>query len=275
MTAWQAKFMLIGIGHSVLPAWRDGEMGALLLVLFLGMALGMCLIGLLLVLYFLRSGRYRNCFPAPHRREPIPLQPAVHPHMRAFSRWVAIRDVEPETIQKALGLHNPVRCSWEAGLSGLQGRKFFITPPIGDWVLVFGARLPDPAEDVDLCFRFLTELSRHCGEVQFFSANRLLQHHAWAWLRHGQVVRAYAWAGRTLWNQGTPTRQENELRFRCFAYAEPAQRGARGEPDSLTANCEKVHPLAALWSVNPATLDGRWLSEAEGIAGELAPSRTH
>ena len=53
-------------------------------------------------------------------------------------------------------------------------------------------------------------LSRKLGHVQFFSANRVLNHHSWALLDQGEVFRAYAWAGETLGNQGPLTAAEKD-----------------------------------------------------------------
>ena len=50
--------------------------------------------------------------------------------------------------------------------------RLFISPPVQGWILVMGCDLPDPADDIDECFKFLTGLSRKLGEVQFFSRNR-------------------------------------------------------------------------------------------------------
>jgi hypothetical protein len=51
-------------------------------------------------------------------------------------------------------------------------------------------------------FSFSDALSRKLGHVQFFYADRLLHHHAWARMDEGCVTRAYAWTGETVWNQG-------------------------------------------------------------------------
>jgi len=46
--------------------------------------------------------------------------------------------------------------------------------------------LPDPADDVDVCYRLLAELSRKLGHVQFFNANTVLNQHAWVQAEHGR-----------------------------------------------------------------------------------------
>jgi hypothetical protein len=144
--------------------------------------------------------------------------------------------------------------------------RLFIAPPVRGWVLVTGTALPDPAEDVDASFRFLSELSRKLGEIQFFCADRVLLHHAWARLEAGRVVRAYAWAGATLWNQGVKTPAENALDLNALGYGEEAVI-RWGMPDFLAANVEKVPQLAARWSLDPAEVAMRMPPHARGIAG--------
>jgi len=147
-------------------------------------------------------------------------------------------------------------------------QKLFIGPPVNGWVLIVGSGLPDPGDDVDACFRFLLDLSRKLGQVQFFSANRILGHHAWARVEAGRVVRAYAWAGRTVWNQGIKTRAELELGLKCFHYFESPDRSLFGQSDVTFTNAEKVPLLAARWSFDPAAVDERVFERACGVAGE-------
>ena len=89
--------------------------------------------------------------------------------------WLAIRSATPEAVRAALPDNN----------------AFFISPRVDSWVIVSGAGLPDPGNDVDECFRFLLGLSRRLGHVQYFYAERFSTHHAWARLDHGCVTRAY------------------------------------------------------------------------------------
>jgi hypothetical protein len=107
------------------------------------------------------------------------------------------------------------------------------------------------------------------GHVQFFSMNRSLNHHAWAKATHGEILRAYAWAGQTLWNQGAVTPSEQELQFKCFDYAEPMHKISLSDPNPFITNTEKVPALAARWSIDPAAIAPRTLRESHGIAGEF------
>jgi hypothetical protein len=195
----------------------------------------------------------------------VPLQPAPAPRP---GRWLAIRTRDTQAVQLALGLRNPQPCSWTEGV--ITSRKLFIAPPVNGWTLVFGAGLPAPDVDVDICFRFLNELSRKLGHVHFFQADSILQHHAWAQLESGRVVRAYAWAGTTLWQQGVKTSAEIALGLNCFGYGETSGSDDWAMADHLVANVEKVPLLAQRWSLDPAEIDGRMLGLQPGIAGIAA-----
>src|ERR1043166_8002404 len=90
----------------------------------------------------------------------------------APSRWLAVRGHNPHAIELALSVHNSRACSWSDALAAPFEPRLFISPPVQGWILVMGCDLPDPADDIDECFKFLTGLSRKLGEVQFFSRNR-------------------------------------------------------------------------------------------------------
>jgi hypothetical protein len=156
--------------------------------------------------------------------------------------WAAIRSVEPEAVRSVLP----------------GDGKFFISTRVNSWVIVTGPDLPNPSEDVDACFLFLTALSRELGHVQFFHAEKFSCDHAWARLDEGCVTRAYAWAGETVWNQGVKTYAEIALRMKCSGYGENFATNEIAE-----ANLEKIPLLASRWSVDPIVMH-----RADGIAGE-------
>lgn len=238
-----------------------------MLLILLGVALGG---GAVVILLVMRLQAGRRLFDQQFSSTSLQLAPSfIAPHLVFQHRppvWMAIRSRNLFAVQFALSLNNPKPCTWVEGITREQ--KLFIAPPVNGWILVVGSGLPDPAEDVDACFRFVLGLSRKLGHVQFFSANRVLGHHSWVRAEAGRVVRAYAWAGRTLWNQGIKTRAELELGMKCFRYLETPERVPYGQPDVIATNTEKVPLLAARWSLDPAAIDERLFEQSRGIAGE-------
>ena len=182
--------------------------------------------------------------------------------------WLAVKGQCPVSVQSALGLHNAKACSWLVGLA--QEGKVFISPSIRGWTLVTGDGLAEPDEDVDACFRFILDLSRKLGHVQLFSASRLSYHHAWIKAENGRVLRAYAWAGKTIWNQGPETPAERELGMKCRDYADATQGTHLACVDQLDGNVDKVPLLAARWGFDPRWIDHRSISNNEGIVGQLS-----
>jgi len=188
------------------------------------------------------------------------------PQTRRPSSWLAVRSRDIVAVQIALGLRNAKPCSWAEGL--MTARRLFIAPSVNGWTLVFGSGLPDPGEDADATFRFLRELSRKLGHVQFFQAEALLQHHAWVMAEFGRIVRAYAWAGATVWNQGVKTSAETALGVKCFGYGEIPSTDEWTVAEFLVANVDKVPQIARRWSLDPAEIDLRTVANAQGIAGQ-------
>jgi hypothetical protein len=182
-------------------------------------------------------------------------------------RWLAVKAASPSVVQAALHLHRPTPCSWEEGLAEAREDKLFISPSFAGWVLVVGSGLPEPSDDSDRFYHFLTALSRKLGHVQFFSSSHVVSHHCWVMLDKGRVFRAYAWAGETLWNQGPLTSAEKDLGMLCLEYASEQSPFALRE--ALAANSEKVHQLAARWSIDPGAIPPEvWSSR--GIVGDVS-----
>lgn len=252
--------------------WPRDDMIAPLLILVLGMAMGICLICLLLVVHHVRS--------TPPPRRPMPWnkkRQQIWPVMSSAvfpppSRWVALRSTNLAALQKELGIHDPVPCTWEEGLGSVKDHNLFLSPPLSGWILVMGSILPDPSLDPDKCFRFIQTLSRAFGRVQFFQAERVVHHHAWVLADRGQILRAYAWADGTHWTQGVMTKDEVELKMRCYDYLEKPEPTVYGQPSSAATNTERVVSLASRWSVDPSSVNARMLRESLGITGR--PTRS-
>jgi hypothetical protein len=234
------------------------EISLALLVMF-GFVLGLGTVALVWLLAMHRWIRATGLAPQPV--EPFPaFQLAFAPRPAI---WLAVRSLDRKAVQTALGLDHFAPCSWVGGMTG--GHGFFIGPPVNGWIIVTGSGLPNPDSDVDECFRLLTELSRKLGHVQFFQAERVLHHHAWARVENGIVKRAYTWAGETVWNQGAKTTEETELSMKCFGYGEHPSAASWAAAEWTAANVAKVPLLAARWSLDPARIDG---SLRKQVAGE-------
>lgn len=246
----------------------DGDMAnvgslvpALLIVLFLGAVVGGTVVAFLVATWRRKQIAVEE-FTHSLSDLAISFKPA---HLQRPTTWLAVRSRNVHAVQMALGLHNVQPCTWVEGISGDE--RLFIAPPVRGWVLIIGSGLPDPADDVDVCYRFLTSLSRKLGHVQFFKANRVLGHHAWVRVEDGEVMRGYAWAGKTLWNQGLTTRAETEFGLKCFQYFESPDQTFE-ESEIAATNVEKVASLASRWSIDPASVDEQLFEHAYGIAGE-------
>ena len=184
-------------------------------------------------------------------------------------QWLAIQGVTPEALVNALKLQNLNECTWTDGLASTGQERVFISPRIGNWTLVMGDGLPDPANDVDTTFRFLARLSRELGHVQYFSANRALGFHAWAKLYQGEVVRAFAWAGQTIWNQGQMSSAELKLGATCHQYLEDENLSWQEQQEISADNIDLIPALSARWSIDPSAIDARKISPYPGLTGEL------
>ncbi|PYM15373.1 MAG: hypothetical protein DME18_04455 [Verrucomicrobia bacterium] len=268
-----AGFAAKGSGTSI--ASQDHAAIILLLLLLLGTVL---LIGAFLVgaiRRYLRA-RGRGLFAGSGRQTHAGFRNRrflQSPVFHCPNRWVAIQSANPQAVQAALGLHNPTPCSWTDGMARVSDQKLFISPPVDGWILVVGVLLPEPGEDVDVCFRFLQRLSRELGEVQYFSVNHAVGHHAWARFERGRAIRGYAWAGETLWNQGRKTWAERKLGLTCYDYCEGETGNHITELERSRANTEKVLLLASIWSLDPSSIDDHALSDVLGIAGDLSQAR--
>ncbi len=249
---------------------------ALLLLSLISMVAVAIFSGFLALIYF-RRRRSVLLEVSPFRLQSPELElPRFRPAIfENACRWMMVKGNNVVAVQTALGLHNAVPCSWGEGLEHLQGHRLFVAPPVRGWILVIGHGLPDPSDDIDRCFHFIMKISRRLGQVQFFSFNRPLNHHAWAWVDAGQVRRAYCWAGETLWNQGERTGAERDLDLHCIDYCDTPELTGASSPESVGHGSEKIFALAARWSFDPASVNETAVHLHRGVAGDLIQSKPH
>ncbi|MSU32638.1 MAG: hypothetical protein EXS25_08285 [Pedosphaera sp.] len=189
-------------------------------------------------------------------------------------RWLAVRGSNRDLVCTALGPQSDGTLPWNQALLRHRERSFFISQPVEGWMLIMGGAIPDPFMDIDVFYLFLTRLSRGVGEVHSFSVDRVLNYHAWALLRGGSVVRAYAWAGETVWNQGPITLDEKMLGLKCRDYGDDINASSYGTVPTEQNNADRLIFLARKWGCDPVDLIETLLlrespPEESGYSGNL------
>jgi hypothetical protein len=182
----------------------------------------------------------------------------------------------------------------------------FVSPPIDGWVLAVGAWFPYPVtidEHRDIGQKFdvlFSRLMRRFDDVQFFGSHRGVDFVTWARAVQGKPTRIFGFAdGDALANVGEQTSAEAQLKFanlsglsppeasdRIFAIAGQQQAEehrlvlsgissrearAKARQNGGTAFLDEtdVLDLAALWSLNPLTLNEHGLPPSAGLAVRL------
>jgi hypothetical protein len=88
-------------------------------------------------------------------------------------------------------------------------------------------------------------------------------------LYQGKIVRAFAWAGQTLWNQGTLSTAELKLGAVCHDYLADEHLSWREQQEISAGNIDLMPALAARWSIDPAAIDARKIAAFPGLIGEM------
>ena len=188
-------------------------------------------------------------------------------------RWVMIRSTNTSLLREYLHIRALNMTSWSEALARSSERRFFLSTPVEGWSILVGGSLPDPAQNIDDCYHFLRWLSREFDEVQFFSVDRVLNHHAWARLSEGNVSRAYAWCGDVQWNEGRLTRDERLLGIRTLDYGNQMDSPPYGEVPIEQTNTDRVILLARRWGIDPIAATDILLQQDEMESGEDVSGR--
>ena len=167
-----------------------------------------------------------------------PEKPAPFAHKPG---WILVRSHDPKAVCRALSLSSCTAANWTAGLTAVGPGKWFVSPPMGDWVLIVaeGGRAVSPEQ--------LADLSRRFHEAQAYVAHRDI--YAWADYQNGSARRVYAISGgRVVLVEGDWTGEEIALGFGRFPRLD-------GGPREDFPDADDVLAIAAAWGIDPLLED--------------------
>lgn len=171
--------------------------------------------------------------------------------------WYAVRTNDVDAVVDAMRLVDVVESDWAKGIEAAYANKVFVTPPLGDWILIAGVPLFHDESPVTI-ERLLAALSERFGEAQYFCTHRVVDANCWALARSGEVVRAFGFLGERgeiTWQEGTPTQVELDLGERKLEFPGPSE--------------DDVMKVAAAWSLDPTGLEGRFVEPGLGRLGAI------
>ena len=155
-------------------------------------------------------------------------------------------------------------------------RHVFVSPPVDGWTFVVGLPLPHPVGRAfaDKCTPLLLDLGAQFPEVQYYFTYPLIDFFAWARIKDGRLVRAFAIGDEGIvWNKGRTTREEKALGLKLFELR--GVRGRKGDAGGeiiLYPTEDHVMRIAAGWSLDPTMLGEAPAEASIGYVG-LAPLR--
>jgi hypothetical protein len=162
------------------------------------------------------------------------------------TQWVAVRSGTAVAVAAALGLSAARAMEYGTGCELAYQCGVYVADPVDGWVLAHGALTLGAwldATEPHFCDR-LQQLSAALGEVQFFATNRIVEYHAWAVARDGQLVRAYCYFGEgdhAPLSIGEPTPAETAMNLGAASgTAIPSE--------------DDVLRIAGMWSLDPTSL---------------------
>src|SRR5439155_25248289 len=101
MSALSAMLAILGDAAEPPSASRESNLMTVLLILLLSVALALCLVCLLVVIHFVRSGRLARQRDLQRRLLPRNLHA---PLFALPSRWLVVRTTTPQAVQSSVGL---------------------------------------------------------------------------------------------------------------------------------------------------------------------------
>jgi hypothetical protein len=165
--------------------------------------------------------------------------------------WIAVRTEDMGAVIDTLGIRELRPGSWVEGVAYAYNGGVFVTNPLRGYVLSASCAWPEPPTGAwaDEITPILERLARRFDDVQYFYTYRVVEGHAWARLKDGKRLRAFAVSDfQKLWDIGSPTEAEAKLDLTC-----PTE--------------EDVMKVAGQWSIDPSKLENMNLDVTQGILG--------
>ncbi len=193
--------------------------------------------------------------------------------------WLAVRSDDPMELVEALRLEQPSLCNWNSGIGAvyddwLGATRVFVSPPVDGWVFAVGLALPHPVGTgfIDKCTPLLVDLGGRFAETQYYFTYPPIDYYAWAKVKDGRLVRAFAVSDEGIvWNKGRPSREERSLGLKLFELR--GVRGRKGDAGGeliLHPTEDHVLRLASRWGIDPTTLNAGHAPAGLGLI-TLAP----
>ncbi len=192
--------------------------------------------------------------------------------------WLAIRSDDTARVLECLGLRDARSANWESGLGTIYDDRLgqshvFVSPPVDGWTFVAGLSLPAAMGPrfVDKVTPMLLGLGQQFPDVQYFFSYPLIDVFAWARVRDGQMVRAFAITeDGVVWQAGKVTSEERTLGLKRFQLRGVRERrGDTGGEILLYPTEAHVVALAGAWGLDPTSLDARPANPALGHVGRI------
>ena len=183
--------------------------------------------------------------------------------------WLAVKADDNIEVAKTLGMKTPIRSNWVYAIDNLYVQdSVFVTPKIGDWILVIGS-LPTgtTSEGLKDVKKLLEVFSKTFSEAQYFSCFQ--GYYCFAKAKEGTIERLYAYNYNTHEYDtiGASTKEEFAYKFpNILPWEIDEEDQDYWEKERVTFPTEKIIiNIAENWSVNPMTLRNREDIEGLGI----------
>lgn len=195
--------------------------------------------------------------------------------------WLALKTRDTQLVIEQLGMHEVRACNWQCGIGTvydgeLGDSHIYISPPVEGWTFVVGLPLPHPMGRAfaDKCTPLLLDLGLAFEDVQYYFTYPLIDFFAWARVKDGRLVRAFAIGDEGIvWNKGRTTREEKALGLKLFELR--GVRGRKGDAGGemiLYPTENHVMQIASGWSLDPTRLADAAAETSIGFVGH-APVR--